>query len=189
MSREKHKVTKLISPDNTPSENYHLARFGEFANTPAFLAAFFWRLNLTVLKYPKKCRDGTEDAERARLIEEIGKEVAHAVEVGDWRYLERLAKATKFVNERFDWKIKTPDDLIYLFRFDASKFLKPVDQLRMLIIREYFLSHGYINDKNMDDIKKSRKAFMEHIESMMSDAVCEKTFDRACRSVGIRWRK
>jgi hypothetical protein len=183
MSREKNKVTKRMSPENSPSENHKLAQFGKFWETTEFVQAWHWRYMLALCAHPDASKDkGTKTA----MINEIGEAVGKAIAKGDWRYLESLAEATKFLNERCDWRLKTHHDFWALSRFDVSKF-RPIDRLRMLIVNEYFLTRG----DPMDEAKKSRKAFMKYIKALMprSYELCERTFDRACKSVGIGWQK
>lgn len=179
MSREKNKVTKRMSPENSHSENHKLAQFGEFWGTPQFQQAWFWKYRLA---FSGMLEASKRKKKEAIILREIGKTVGEAIAKGNSRYLESLAKAVKFVDERFDWNVTTPDDLIQLYRFDLSKF-KPVDKLRMLIIHSFYFRHG----GKVEAAKHSRKTFMQYIEAQMPDAINERTFDRACRAVGIRW--
>jgi hypothetical protein len=181
-----HKVTKRISPDNTPSENRKLAQVGEFWETTEFVQAWHWRYMLLLCNQPEAA-NLTET--KAETLREIGEVVGKAVAEGNWRYLESLAKAVAFVNDRFEWNVTGQEEIMELGHWDASKFkFKPVDPLRTLIITEYFMCRGDAVDK----AKKARKTFMPYIAAMLGREVngaFEKAFGRACKEVGIKWRK
>ena len=210
MSRTKNTAIKQMSPDNAPSENLKLAQVGEMWEETGFTGAFMWRLALAFCKYgnsevgrkeaesKRKNRErfarekGSESIEpaaffvsyKAQIQKEIGEEVGRAIENGDWRYLESLAKATKFVAESWDWQVNSIYELTMIKSFDLSKF-EPPDRLRMVMVRDYHLSFG-----DIDAVKKSRKAFMEHVALKLGREKNEafaKTFDRACKELGIRW--
>ena len=181
-----HKVTKRISPDNTPSENRKLAQVGEFWETTEFVHAYHWRHMLALCNRA----DAYKLTEaKAETLSEIGEVVGKAIAEGDWRYLESLAKAVKFVNDHFDWNLKTQEDFMELLHWDTGRFT-PIDPIRSLIIREYYQHRG----GSVDDAKKTRKTFMPYIAAILRRKVdakgaFAKAFDRACKDVGIKWRK
>lgn len=124
---------------------------------------------------------------KASTIREIGREVGKAIAEGNWRYLESLARAVEFVNDRFTWNVTGQEEIMQLWNWHPSKF-RPVDPLRTLIITEYFMCRGGAVDK----AKKARKTFMPYIAAMLGREVngaFEKAFGRACKEVGIKWRK
>lgn len=170
MSRTKNTAIKQMSPDNAPSENLKLAQVGEMWEETGFTGAFMWRLALAFCKYgnseagrkeaesKRKNRErfarekGSEsiepaaffDSYKAQIQKEIGEEVGRAIENGDWRYLESLAKATKFVAESWDWQVNSIYEFTMIKSFDLSKF-KPRDRLRMVMVRDYHLTFGDID--------------------------------------------
>ena len=211
MSRTKNTAIKQMSSDNDPSENLKLAQVGEMWKEPGFVA-FYWRLNLAFCNYvtseagKKEAASKREFQERlahgkrqkkkmpaprvetwkAEVQKMIGETVGEAIEDGNWRFLESLAKVTKFVAETFKWQVNCSYDLVMIKSFDISKFT-PRDQLRMVMVRDYHLCFG-----DIDAVKKSRKAFMEHVASELrreKNEAFAKTFDRACKELGIRWPK
>ena len=190
--RGKNKVSKLITAKNDPSENRKLAQIGKLWLMPACEKAYYWRAMTMLCNAPGRNDPDSKEAKKKRAAtlkkssDEIGATVGKAVAEGNWRYLKSLADAVKLINERFDWNVKTRDDAINLILWDrqGSKF-KSIDPLREAIVREYFMVIGGPVKK----ARKTRKAFMGHIEKFMPDAICERTFDRACTALGIRWRK
>lgn len=182
MSRIKDFNGKSISPNNTSSQNLMLARFGEFANTTAFQKAFHWRFSLTLCKHGKKPQ--TKERE-PKLFREIGEAVGRAIQEGDLAYVRALVKALEFVEKKFNWRIENAQsDLMAIFNFDHSKF-KPAEKLRTLLVSEYHHTRG----EDVDKAKRSRKLFMEYIRTEKGFKFTERTFDRACKDVGIRWPK
>lgn len=181
MSREAHKVTKRIAPTNEPGENHKLAQFGDLWGTEEFVWAFYWRYSLTLCSF----LEGEVRKQREASIQmEIGSAFGRAIREGNWRLLDALTKATKFVDEHFDWNVKTLSELTILWRLEAPRF-KPVDLLRVVIAREYYFITGEPNDT----VKKTRKDFVKHVESMLPEAVEERTFSRAFKELGIRWKR
>jgi hypothetical protein len=215
MSRTKNTAIKQMSPDNDPLENLKLAEVGDMWHSPGFAPIFFWRFALAFCKYlgseagkkeaktkqmnqalltvggrlTKKTTAQSiksySESYKAAVQKEIGKAVGHAIEDGDWRTLDSLAKATKFVADRWDWQVNCANDLILIKSFDVSKF-QPRDRLRMVMIREW------MTEMSDDAVKKSRRAFMKHVAAILGreiNAAFAKTFDRACTELGILRRK
>lgn len=184
MSREKHKVSKRMTPES-PSENRKLAQVGEFWETTEFVQAWHWRYMLLLCNQPEAV-NLTET--KAETLREIGEVVGNAIAEGNWRYLESLAKAVEFVNDRFTWNVTGQEEIMQLSNWHPSKF-KPVDPLRTLIVTQFFMSKGGA----VDNAKKARKTFMPYIAALLGREVdakgaFAKAFDRACNEVGIKWR-
>lgn len=184
MSCENHKVTKRISPKNTPSENHKLAQIGKFWGMPEFVDAWHWRYMLALCN---RAEASNLTETKAETLSEIGEVVGKAIAEGNWLYLESLAKAVAFVNDRFDWNVTTQEEFMNLSHWAASHFT-PDKRLHTLIIREFFFR------KEFPAKKWTRKTFMPYIARILCRKVdargtFAKAFDRACKDVNIKWRK
>jgi hypothetical protein len=191
MSRTKHKVSKCISPDNSPEENKRLAQLGEMGIDPMFDAVWTWRFRSALYAWESRQPKATVAAAGQRNAEELEKEIAatigKAIAGGNWKLLERLAKLTRFVHENFDWKADSIWEFSERLRFKGAKIIDPV---RATIAHEYFF---HINAA-LDAKKKSRKTFMPHVAAMLrrdcsAGGPFERQFDRACKALGIEWPK
>ena len=192
MASAKHKTSKLIEPGNSPEQNRRIAEIGEFADDLIYEKAFFWRWHLLLAEFCMKQPRGTESAVARRL--ELDKEISEAIRValirGDYQFFEKLAKATKFLNEHINWNIKTFEDFGDLLRGSLGRRLRPLDPLRAKIAQQYYLSTW-----RGDEVKEKRSTFMAHIAKQMGCTVdslghdaFSKSFDRACQSLGISWK-
>lgn len=193
MSRERYKVTKRISPENTAAENHRLAQFGELWGTDEFTQAWHWRFMLALCDGPDLPKTKVAMAKRRKgeIVREIGEALAEAIAKGHSDYFRRLAVAVEFVNDRIDWNVKIPQDLIRIYAFHPSKFT-PVDALREAIAREYFMVKG----GPVEEARKSRKTFMDYIAKILNEendheerGKFSKRFDNAVKAMGITFRK
>ena len=212
MSRAKHKTSKLIEPGNSHDRNRLIAQLGEFADGPEWELAFIWRWRSMFIAWRTKPMSEKElsrpppgvkrpsltaiqkaHEESARLAQlkldnEIGEKMRAAMIRGDWQFLDRLAKATKFVAEHFIWKANSISDFAALLAMKGAQF---VDPLRATISQEYFFHSGNV----VDTAKKSRETFMAYIAKELNVAndhsdrgSFSKAFDRACMALGVHWR-
>jgi hypothetical protein len=191
MSRAKHKVSKLIGPDNTPEQNKRIAQLGKMGIDPMFEEVWTWRFRSALYAWEARQPKATVAAKGQRDAEELDKEIGaaigKAIAGGNWKLLERLAKLTRFVDENFDWKANSIWEFSERLGFKGAKIIDPV---RATIAHEYFFHHN----ADLDGKKKSRKTFMPHVAALLrrecfAGSAFERHFDRACNDLGIKWGK
>ena len=203
MARTKHKVSKLIAATNTHSKNKRLAQLGEFAERPEWFQVFMWRVRVMHLEWEKTHPNLVKTAEIEQrplnelakemerelclIDEEIGKVVREAMLRGDSSFLRYLAEVNNFLHENFVWKGNRYGDFADMMEMKDAQFIDP---LRATIAQEYYFTKG-----TADEAKKKRSTFMAHIAEKTGHEVdslghnaFSRSFDRACKSLGIDWK-
>ena len=190
--------SKGVSPEKSAEEKRRIAKAGKWANDPLFDQVWGWRfdaaLNAWESRQPKTEQRAAARRSQQKLDKEIAQVFRAAICQGNCPLLERLAKITEAVHRNFDWKAETFADLSRIISWQT---VRPEKSMLAAIADHYFFHSG----KGVDEAKKTRKTFMPYIAKKIGTEVDEvggvldytgafaKAFDRACKDLGISWKR